>query len=759
MSQVRPEEGVGEATISLRRPHHSQHSRLARLKGDLTGAFTATVLTLPGAMSLGILAFAALGPGYAGAGILAAMMTAVVANVAATLFPAVRCQVLGSRASTTALIGAFVAMLAAHPEMQSAGGVDTARVFALVAVAVMASGLLQAGFGLAGIGHAVKFVPYPVVAGFMNGIALMILASQLRPAVGLEGTAPFGTTLAELAQAHVSSVVVATTAFAGLFLAEKHPTRVPAVVIGLASGIAMHYLLAAVWPASAGAVVGITPTGGIPVPSPVGVWHAVTGSSGSLLLEVVLPAAILLAAVSAIEGLLSAVVADSVTRGRHDGSRALASQGMANVAAGFFGALPAAGYMQTPIASFRAGARTPLSTLFHALFVLLVLLILGPFVAKVPLAALAGLMIFFAVTMIDRWSRDLLWRVGGGKHGRVEMGLNVLIVVGVAAAQAMLNVVWALAIGVVASVALLLVKLSRSPVRRHLDGTLRSSLRVRGDEAREALRTAAARIRILELEGELFFGTADRLQREVDALPGDASIVILDLRRVNEIDATGARVLDVLNERAAQRGMTVALSHVGRGDRRGDYLRGIGLEQAIAPHLWFADLDRALEWAEDQVLGTLKLVEASEEVPPGRMAVLRDLDEDDLRKVAQVLERHELTAGDAVFREGEEGERMYFIARGRVSIGVGVEGQGRDVRLATFSPGVVFGEMSLIQGERRSADAYASAESVVLYSLSRGALEQLARTDPELGMRIYRNISRELAARLRTTTRALRLLD
>src|SRR5688500_7219617 len=193
MSQVRPEEGVGEATISLRRPN-MQHSRPARLKGDLAGAFTATVLTLPGAMSLGILAFAALGPGYAGAGILAAMMTAVVANVVATLFPAVRCQVLGSRASATALVGAFVATLAAHPEMQSAGGVDVTRVLALVALTVMASGLLQAGFGLAGIGHAVKFVPYPVVAGFMNGIALMILGSQLRPALGLDGAAPFAST-------------------------------------------------------------------------------------------------------------------------------------------------------------------------------------------------------------------------------------------------------------------------------------------------------------------------------------------------------------------------------------------------------------------------------------------------------------------------------------------------------------------------------------------------------------------------------------
>lgn len=754
MSEEGRSDGMGEATISLRRPPKP------RLKGDLAGGFTATVLTLPGAMSLGILAFAALGPGYAGAGILAAMMTAIVANVVATLFPAVRCQILGSRASTTALVGGFVAALAANPALQSADGVpDASRIMGLVAVTVMLSGVLQAAFGLARIGHAVKFVPYPVVAGFMNGIALAIVASQLRPALGLEGTAPFGVTLAELTQAHMSTLIVAATAFVGLFIGDKRPGRIPPVVLGLGVAIAMHYLLAAVTPWSVGAVVGPLPAGAMMSLSPMEAWKAAKSVPAAVLLEAVLPAAILLAAVGAIEGLLSAVVADSVTRGRHDGNRALASQGLANVAAGMFGALPAAGYMNTPIASFRAGGRTPLSTLFHALFVLVVLLALAPFVAKVPLAALAGLMIYFTVTMMDRWSRDLLWRVGGGKHGRTEMALNVAIVVSVAAAQLMLNVLVALVVGMLASAALLLVKLSRSPVRRHLDGTLRSSLRVRSAEAREALRPVASRIRILELEGELFFGTADRLQREVDRLPAQTRYVILDMRRVHEIDATGARVLDVLSQRCEQRQMVVALSHVGHGDRRGDYLRALGLEQAIPARLWFADLDRALEWAEDELLLSLHVREPSEEVPPARMAVLRDLDEEDVSRLAQVLERHELRAGEMVFREGEEGERMYFIARGSVSIGVGVEGEGRDVRLATFSAGVVFGEMSLVQGERRSADARATADTVVLYSLSRTALDQLSRTDPELGMRVYRNLARELATRLRNTTRTLRAID
>src|SRR5688500_6792033 len=117
MSQARESEtATGGASRAADR------SPLARVSGDLAGGLTATLLTLPGAMSFGIRAYAALGPEYAGAGILAALLTSIVANAVAALFPAVRCQILGSRASTTAVVGAFVATLAVHPDLQAAGG-------------------------------------------------------------------------------------------------------------------------------------------------------------------------------------------------------------------------------------------------------------------------------------------------------------------------------------------------------------------------------------------------------------------------------------------------------------------------------------------------------------------------------------------------------------------------------------------------------------------------------------------------------------
>ncbi len=752
-SQVDPEATAAAGPARL--PRFS----LARLNGDASGALAATLVSIPQAMSLGILAFAALGPAYASVGVVAALMASVVGNVVAAATFSLRCQIVGARASVTAIVAALVGVLAAHPALQAGGATDVDRVLAYVFVAVAISGVLQVIFGFAGLGRAIKFAPYPVVAGFMNGIAIIILLSQVRPVLGLEGQRPLAGTLAELGNAHVGSIVTALVATVAVVLARRHVKRVPPLLAGLVAGIAAHYAIAVVAPGSVGAVVGALPAS-IPTPREVEPMAlALLRDDAGVLLELVLPAALLMAVVSCVDGLLAAVVCDSVTRGRHDSNRLLVGQGLGNVLGALFGATPAVGNSHAPVANYLAGGRTPLATLLHALFVLAAMFGLAPLVAAVPVAALAGLMLYIAFTLMDSWTRGLVLRLRGGEGERAEIALNVAIVVMVAAAQIALNVMVAIAVGVAAAVALLLVKISGSPIRRRLDASVRASLKVRSPEARAALRPMAARIQVLELEGELFFGTADRLQAEVDALPGETRIVILDFRHVHQVDATGARVLEVIAQRAARHQVRLVLSHVRVADRRGRYLKALGLDRSIEVSRWFADLDRALEWAEDQMLQRARFEEAPGEMPIGQMSLFSGLDEAALAKVERVLERTELGGGDVVFLEGAEGDHLYLIAQGTVSIKIRLDHAGHARRLATFTAGVMFGEMALLEGQKRSADAFAKGERVVLYSLSARALQALADEDPQLGLRIQRNISRELAARLRLTSGALRALE
>jgi sulfate permease, SulP family len=358
---------------------------------------------------------------------------------------------------------------------------------------------------------------------------------------------------------------------------------------------------------------------------------------------------------------------------------------------------------------------------------------------------------------VDRWTRELAQRLRED-HWHGEVLINLGIVAAVALTFLLYNVIVAFAIGVVAAVVLLLVKLSGSPVRRELDGSVRSSLKVRSPQVRDALRPLSKHIRILELQGELFFGTADALQREVENLPADTRFVILDFRRVHQVDATGARVLALIGQLATRRRMEVLLTEVREDEPRGRYFTSIGIAGAIPPEQWFPDLDRALEWAEDRLLERERFEDGAE-LAPGDMPLFTDLTSGELKTLSGLLERQELGHGDVVFNEGDAGDRMFVIARGAVSIKVRLEDESRARRLATFTPGVFFGEMSLLEGHPRTADAFAKGERVVLYSLSREAFTALVGNQPQLGLKIYEALTRELAGRLRVTTGALRALE
>jgi len=244
----------------------------------------------------------------------------------------------------------------------------------------------------------------------------------------------------------------------------------------------------------------------------------------------------------------------------------------------------------------------------------------------------------------------------------------------------------------------------------------------------------------------------------VEALPEDGRFIVLDFRRVHEIDASGARVLQLIADGAGRRGARVLLSHVREDEPNGRYLLALGMARTVPPEHWFRDLDRAMEWAEDQLLEADRFEDAPE-LPLGQMTLFAGLGEEELEVVSRSLERRELRHGEVVFQEGDPGDRLYLIARGFVSVKVKLEDDARAVRLATFSPGVFFGEIAMIEGQSRSSDAFAKGEHVVLFSLTIDAFEALVRRHPDIGLQLHRNLARELAARVRTTSQALRALE
>jgi len=289
-----------------------------------------------------------------------------------------------------------------------------------------------------------------VIVGIMNGIVLTILFSQAGPALGLVGNRPLLAALAEPGAIKPGAAAVTAAVIATIYLAPRVTRRVPAVLCGLFVGVPLHYLAGWLSLGSVGPVVGPLPTLAL-APHEMSdmlqfAWRAEIGQ----WLAFLLPGALMLAAVGSLDGLLASVVADSVTRGRHASGRLLAGQGAANALAAAFGATPVVANAHTRIVNYLAGGRTGASALFHALFMLLAMVLIGPVVSAVPIAVLAGVMIYIGVTLIDRWTRDLARRARAEAKHRAEILVNLGVVFAVAATSVTLNLMAAFALGVAA---------------------------------------------------------------------------------------------------------------------------------------------------------------------------------------------------------------------------------------------------------------------------------------------------------------------
>ena len=215
-------------------------------------------------------------------------------------------------------------------------------------------------------------------------------------------------------------------------------------------------------------------------------------------------------------------------------------------------------------------------------------------------------------------------------------------------------------------------------------------------------------------------------------------------------------MLQVLGKALKEQGVAVALSHVQLEEPLGLYLQESGAERSINVQHWFADLDQALEWAEDTLLESCdKPVKASGEIFLGNAELFADLNARQLETLSGLLQREAFVVGDLVFKEGDAGDKLFVITMGEISIKLKLPGTARLQRLATFGPGMVFGEMALIEGKPRSADAHVMQGSIV-YSLSAANFAMLRMQHPEVAFAIMGSLTRQLAARLRTTSEQLR---
>jgi SulP family sulfate permease len=724
-----------------------------QLAGDLWGGVSAMLVALPSAIAFGVTIYAPLGGSFgargAGAGILGATALGLVASLSG-----------GTRRLISAPCAPAAAVLSALAIQWSQQGTPAATAAMMLAVVALLTAAFQMLFGAVGLGRLIKYMPYPVVSGYLSGVGLLIILSQLPKVLG----APGGThaweavTHPALWQGHALAVGLATVAAA--VLGPRLTRRIPGTVLGIAAGVMTYGLLALGEPtlrtlAGNAALVGPFDGGG-----PGGAVRAMGDQIRALraldpaILPALLAPALSLAVLLSIDTLKTCVVLDAMTRSRHDSNRELVGQGLGNLAATMVGGIPGAGTMGATLVNLNSGAQTRASGVVEGLAALVAFLALGAVLAWTPVAALAGILIVVGARMFDWHSLSLL-------RARATV-LDFAVIVAVVIVAETVNLIAASATGVGLAILLFIREQARGSVVRRIGlGNAMFSRQVRPAPQMALLERQGDRTAVLELQGSLFFGTTDQLGTVLEPHVAQRQFVILDFRRVQSVDVTAAHLLEQVAATMRERGGELLLSGVPRR-----LAPGGGLPPALAqlgpgglhPVRVFGELSEALEWTEDALIAESHAEHVS--APPlelHQLELLRGRKPETLREFEEVLERRTVAAGERVFATGDTGDELFLIRRGAVRIVLRLAGE-QTRHLASFRRGAFFGEMAFLDHEPRSADAVAERETD-LYVLSRARFDAFAESHRHLALNLVEGVARALAHRLRHTNTEVRGLE
>jgi SulP family sulfate permease len=728
---------------------------------EVRAGVVGAIAGLASVLTLGVLAYAALGPDAAGIGIPASLVATVFGG---TLFALLARGPMpaGSPSSAPILIlAALVAGIIADPGYHSGRPDDIAALLALTAASVATMGLLQIAIALLGLTSVARFVPQPVLAGFMNGVAIVFVTAQLPALFGWQSGE--WTTHGWRSLAHVEigclligiCTMLAIRTWQGLLLKERLPAfarAIPPPFAGLLLGGAAYAIVAKLWPdLNLGGLIGAVPRS-LPSFDRLAPWLA--GDAAGLLHRHALDAlttAGLMALIGTLDIVLNGLALDQALQTRTEPRRELLALGASNVLSGVLGGLPILLVRARSLVTWRAGGRTHVALLTsYALFALLAL-VGGPLLSLLPKVVLGGLMVMVGLLLVDAWSLNLAsqW-LRGRRSGEARLDLALVLTV------CIVSVVWGFAIGVaigaVLAVMVFIRSMNRSLIRASRTAVEQPSRRIYADAHEIVLRELRPSIVILELEGALFFGSTDRLAREVDALGGDHRVLVMDLHRVTVIDASGATVLSQIRKRLQDGGITLLLASVATDERHGSALTEFA-DAALPATAWHPDIDRAVEAAEIEMLATVMTQTVDASVPLSESSLMVGLDAGQCERVATHLEHQSLAQGECLFAQGDAGDRLYVLTAGSISI---VGGNAGDkaisrVRYVTCSPGMMLGEIAMLDRRGRSAEAVADVASEV-FTLSEASLHKLETEAPQLATLVYRNIAIHLAARLRISS-------
>ncbi|HMQ32975.1 MAG TPA: SulP family inorganic anion transporter [Chloroflexaceae bacterium] len=674
------------------------------------------------------------------------LLGAALLALVTALTSALPIAIAAPQAATVVIAGSIAAGVIAAAPAGASGQAVLVTILAGIMLSSLVGGLVLYGLGATGLGRVARFLPYPVVGGFIAGVGWLFISG----AIGLSaGIAPAPATLAALLAPDALARWLPAAAVGTILVGGRrwwNPLLLfPVTLIG---SVALFHLALALGgttlaaAAADGWVLGPFAPG--PLLQPLGLhelgmvdWGAVAGQALNIVTMPLIAAIVMILYLSGIE--------ISIRRDL-DLDRELRAGGLGTLAGGAVGGVTGFHLLALSVLMHRMGVRSRVGGAVAAGVVALPLLLNASALNVLPRFVLGGLLIYFGYTFLHEWLAAQRRRMS-----RLDYGV-VLLIVAVIAAYGLLPGV---GVGLVAALGLFAAEYSRvRVVRQVLSGATRRSRVTRADPERRLLDAEGERVAIFRLQGYIFFGTAaamlDTIRARLQARPSRGPrYLILDFADVTGLDSAGLYVFSRLEQQSAGWGVTVLLSAMPEPMRRQLAAAGLGGEGGRLSHA--TSLDRALEWCEDALVREAGL---------GRAAItlaeqLRDAlpDPAQVERLRAYLERREAAAGERLLRQGDPADGLLFIESGSVTAQIERVG-APPLRLQTSVGGTVVGEIGLYLGAPRTSDVVCD-EPCVVYRLSAAALARMGDESPELAGAVHAHLARRMAERLTHTIRAL----
>lgn len=717
-----------------------------RALNDILGGSAASVLTVTFGLSYSLLIFAGPLSPYLSYGIAATFISSAVLAAVIALGSSLSFAIAAPDSSTAAMTGILAASLVERIEVANLPAPLLSSVLITLGLSTMLTGVVLCGLGLTRMGRAIRYVPYPVVGGFLGATGLVIVMGAIR--VITDQPVQFAT-LQRLANGVALSELGAACAMAlVLYLAwhrSRSPFGLPIILIGgmltahvafWVSGMSLEQAHALGW------TFRPPPQAAFMLPWHVDdlaqyPWSAVPDLLGNLVAVIF---------VSASSTLFNTTGIEVAVHREANLERELNVTGAANMLTGALGGYAGCISVSRSVLNFGAGGRGRLSGLTVAAMSLLMLAVAPELLGFMPKFVLGGLLLYLGVDQLHKWIIESRKRLSKLEYLSLIAIIAIIIIWGF---------VPGILIGVIIGCATFAFSAARvESIKYSFDGAeFRSSLD-RSREDQEVLLAHGGKIQGLKLQSYLFFGSANRLYQHVKRLlqeRPECRYLLFDFKLVTGVDSSAAYSFAQIKRSASELGVELILVHLSAAAekvlRSSDF---IGQGVTIIP-----ELDHALEWCENEIIAQHQELVQEEASLRGWFTGMFD-SQDDADELIRRCQRIEVEAGAVIVKAGDPADSMHFILDGRVGIMIPAE-DDRTTRVRSLGRYTTIGEMGLVSNTPRSATIQAEIDSV-LYVLNTHQFDAIKNEDPALSHKLLTYFVSVMAERLTFANRTIAVL-